>query len=167
MYSFIQDEDINGFHVVRPVTSNGDRPSVYFKHVHFPFGVNKDGSLKMDILDIEDEETQKNFRKVSLLFENAESDIQSVLDDSCTFSTRHKRAQKDLRKTKFNPSLLGHIDNSHGRMKTTIETRKGIPPAYTELKHYHASVSLYCDAFWIKDGVIFGGKWKIQKIRLQ
>lgn len=166
MYSFIREDDINGFHVVKPVTHKGDRPAVHFKHVHFPFGVNKDNSLKMDIMDMDDEGTQKNYRKLKMLYEETQNAIRSVLDTPCMLSTRHLRIKKDLQKKGYAPSLLGHIEYKHGRMMTTIETNNGVPPAVTELKHYHASVWLYCDAFWIKDGVIFGGKWKLEKIRL-
>lgn len=166
MYSFLQEEDIDGFQVVKAVTHNGDRPTIHFTHVHFPFGVNKDHSLKMDIKDMDDEGTQKNYRKVYALYEEAQKAICSVLETPCTFSSRHIRVKKDLEKKRFAPSLLGYIEYKQGRMKTVIETRKGMPPAVTELKHYHASVWLYCDAFWIRDGVIFGGKWKIQKILL-
>ena len=164
MYSFLREDDINGFRVVRPVTHSGDRPHVHFKHVRFPFGVNKDNSLKMDIMDMDDEGTQKNYRKVCALYEESQNAINSVLNTPCTLSTRHIRAKKDLQKKRYTPSLMGNIEYKQGRMMTVVETHKGMPPPVTELKHYHASAWLYCDAFWIKDGVIFGGKWKVEKI---
>lgn len=166
MYSFLREDDINGFQVVRPVTHNGDRPTVHFKHVHFPFGVNKDNSLKMDIMDMDDEGTQKNYRKLYALYEESQNAINGVLDDTSTLSTRHIRIMKDLQKKCYKPSFLGQIEYNQGRMTTVVDTRKGMPPSLTELKHYHASVWLYCDAFWIKDGVIFGGKWKFDRIIL-
>lgn len=164
MYTFVQDEEINGFEIVRAVNSNGTQPTITFDRVFFPFGVNKDKSLRMDILDRETEKTQKNFRKIYDLCLECKGGIEKVLGTEVALNTRLLQRRKDLEKKRYNPTLTGHLIYMNKRLLTQLTAKKGLPPSINELKCYHAKVVLQCEAFWIKDEVVFGGKWKIKSI---
>lgn len=164
MYTFIQDEDVDGFEIIRAVNSNGMKPTITFPRVFFPFGVNKDKSLKMDILDREMEIVQKNFNKIYTLCLECKPGIEKVLGTDVILNTRLLNAQRDLEKKRYNPTITGHLNYMNKRLITMITSQKGLPPGVDELKCYHAKVVLQCDAFWIKQNVVFGGKWKIKSI---
>ena len=162
MFKYIRTDDVGEFKVIKVTHSNGCPLNVTLKDVNIPFGTNKDNSLKFDVLQFDDVNTNKGFTIMEKLQSECVKEMSHLLHSDQLELSRPFLAQKKH----FVPNITGHLQYRNKHITTVIEKKQGLPVCAHELKGYRASVELFFDYFWVKNGVAFG-KWKISSIRLK
>lgn len=152
-FKFMKAEDkIGDFDIVDVRHNNGHKISVTFDRVFFPFGKNKNNTLKFDCIDLK---TNEKTQRAIELMKDLNREAQVYFDKSIFNPVKHK--------PKYDLSVTGHVNFSQKKLITKVGVDKGLPIPVTELKGYQASVTLTFSSFWLVNDAIFG-KWKYENI---
>lgn len=154
-FKFVKAEDkIGDFDIVEVRHNNGHKLSVTFDRVFFPFGKNKNNTLKFDCVDLK---TNEKTQRAIELMNDLHREAQVFFDRPIFNPVKQKRH--------YDPSVTAYVNFMKEKLVTKITADKGLPVHVTELKGFQASVTISFSSFWIVNDAIFG-KWKFESIRV-
>tara|TARA_B110000881_G_scaffold140395_1_gene123782 strand:- start:1312 stop:1806 length:495 start_codon:yes stop_codon:yes gene_type:complete len=156
-----ENKPIGEFILILIAQNNGQPIKITLNDVHFPFGMNTNHSIKLDILDMGNYDTHKAIDLIDYLDTECVAAVSDLLGYSVTLNKK-----KVVMKRNFVPNVLAHIHYKGKHLMTDIVQYKGLPIAVSELKGYRASLDLEINTLWIKNKTVYG-KWKINKIKLK
>ena len=161
MFHYERNETkINGFDVIHVTHANGQDLRVTLTDVHIPFGINKNGSIKLDIISVDDEKTNKGLRIIESLERQCETRVSEMLEKKV-----HKPINFLTKKRYFVPNVMAYFEYKNRRLVSDVSRTSGLPLSEKELKGYRGKAILKFKSFWVEENKMFG-KWKIEKLIL-